>query len=64
MGIALGTDELTSRKIVTEIKRMEDEGYRFDAAEGGALPVSRHRQKGRKAFSASHFDWPIVPLIP
>ncbi|MDO8721946.1 MAG: citramalate synthase [Syntrophales bacterium] len=34
MGIDLGADELTSRKILQEIKNMEDAGYQFDAAEG------------------------------
>jgi 2-isopropylmalate synthase len=34
MGIALGGNGYGSREIVREIKRMEDQGYQFDAAEG------------------------------
>ena len=34
MGIALGGNGFDSQKIVNEIKRMEDQGYQFDAAEG------------------------------
>ena len=34
MGLTLGGNGYDSKKIVTEIKRMEDQGYQFDAAEG------------------------------
>jgi 2-isopropylmalate synthase len=34
MGIRLGGNGYDSRKIVQEIKRLEDQGYQFDAAEG------------------------------
>jgi 2-isopropylmalate synthase len=34
MGIRLGGDGVDSQKIVAEIKRLEDQGYQFDAAEG------------------------------
>ncbi len=34
LGIKLGGNGYTSRKIVEEIKRLEDQGYRFEAAEG------------------------------
>jgi 2-isopropylmalate synthase len=34
MGLTLGGNGYDSRKIVTEIKQMEDQGYQFDAAEG------------------------------
>ncbi len=34
LGIDLGQNNGLSRRIVDEIKRMEDEGYQFDAAEG------------------------------
>jgi 2-isopropylmalate synthase len=34
MGIALGGNGYGSREIVREVKRMEDQGYQFDAAEG------------------------------
>lgn len=33
-GIDLGENEAVSRKVVEEIKRMEDQGYQFDAADG------------------------------
>ncbi len=34
LGIELNTNGFDSRKIVTEIKRMEQEGYQFDVADG------------------------------
>jgi len=34
LGIELGGNGYTSQKIVEEIKRLEDQGYRFEAAEG------------------------------
>jgi 2-isopropylmalate synthase len=34
MGIALGGNGYDSKKLLKEIKRMEDQGYQFDAAEG------------------------------
>ncbi len=34
LGIDLTSDDSVSRKIVQQIKHMEDEGYQFDAAEG------------------------------
>jgi 2-isopropylmalate synthase len=34
MGLTLGGNGYDSKKLVTEIKRMEDQGYQFDAAEG------------------------------
>jgi 2-isopropylmalate synthase len=34
LGIALGDSEAVSRKIVREIKRLEDQGFQFDAADG------------------------------
>jgi len=34
LGIKLGANGIGSREIVTEIKRMEQEGYQFEAAEG------------------------------
>lgn len=34
MGIRLGKNRLETQKIVNEIKKLEDQGYQFDAAEG------------------------------
>ena len=34
LGIELGTNGLDSRKIVSEIKRMEEKGYQFEVADG------------------------------
>jgi 2-isopropylmalate synthase len=34
LGVDAGLDRATSKKIVREIKKMEDRGYQFDAAEG------------------------------
>jgi len=37
LGVDLGLDKAISKKIVREIKKMEDRGYQFDAAEGSLL---------------------------
>jgi 2-isopropylmalate synthase len=34
LGVDLGLDRATTKRIVREIKKMEDQGYQFDAAEG------------------------------
>ena len=34
LGVDLGQDDAMSRRIVREIKRLEDEGFQFDAADG------------------------------
>ena len=34
LGVDLGLDKATTKRIVREIKKMEDQGYQFDAAEG------------------------------
>ena len=41
LGIPLGENGYDSRKIVREIKRLEDEGYQFDAAEGSLALLLR-----------------------
>ncbi|MFP3911421.1 MAG: citramalate synthase [Desulfobacteraceae bacterium] len=46
MGIALGGNGYNSEKIVSEIKRLEDEGYQFDAAEG-SLELLMRRATGQ-----------------
>lgn len=57
MGIDLGTDELTSRKIVTEIKKMEDEGYQFDAAEGSlSLLIKKTTGEFKAPFALESFQ--------
>ncbi|MCK9364283.1 MAG: citramalate synthase [Syntrophales bacterium] len=57
MGIDLGTDELTSRRIVAEVKRMEDEGYRFDAAEGSlSLLIKKATGEFKAPFALESFQ--------
>ncbi len=34
LGIDLTSDEFNTQEIVTEVKRLEQEGYQFDAADG------------------------------
>ncbi|MCX7634849.1 MAG: citramalate synthase, partial [Syntrophales bacterium] len=51
LGIDLGENNGISRKIVTEIKRMEDEGYTFDAADGSlSLLIKRAAGAFRDPF--------------
>jgi 2-isopropylmalate synthase len=45
LGVDLGLDKTTSKKIVREIKKMEDRGYQFDAAEG-SLSLLIKKQTG------------------
>ena len=57
MGIDLGTDELASRKIVAEIKKMEDEGYQFDAAEGSlSLLIKKATGEFKDPFALESFQ--------
>ncbi len=52
MGLALGGNGYDSRKIVKEIKRMEDEGYQFEAAEGSLeLLIKKTAGQFREPFS-------------
>jgi len=41
MGLSLGGDDAKSRRIVEEIKRMENEGYSFEAADGSLALIIR-----------------------
>jgi 2-isopropylmalate synthase len=41
MGLSLGDDDARSRRIVEEIKRLENEGYTFEAAEGSLALIIR-----------------------
>lgn len=57
MGIDLGADELSSRKIVREIKKMEDEGYQFDAAEGSlSLLIKKTTGEFKEPFILESFQ--------
>lgn len=57
MGIDLGADELTSRKIVAAIKIMEDEGYQFEAAEGSlALLIKKITGEFKEPFTLESFQ--------
>ena len=52
MGLALGGNGYDSKKIVKEIKQMEDQGYQFDAAEGSLeLLMKKSTGQFREPFS-------------
>jgi 2-isopropylmalate synthase len=52
MGLVLGGNGYDSQKIVKEIKRMEDEGYQFEAAEGSLeLLIRKTAGQFREPFS-------------
>ncbi len=52
MGLALGGNGYDSQKIVQEIKRLEDEGYQFEAAEGSLeLLIRKTAGQFREPFS-------------
>ena len=52
MGLVLGGNGYDSQKIVKEIKRMEDEGYQFEAAEGSLeLLIKKTAGRFREPFS-------------
>ena len=52
MGLTLGGNGYDSKKIVKEIKQMEDQGYQFDAAEGSLeLLMKKSTGQFREPFS-------------
>jgi len=56
MGIELGGNGYDSQKIVKEIKRLEDQGYQFDAAEGSlALLIKKTTGQLEELFSLESF---------
>jgi len=56
MGITLGGNGYDSRKIVDEIKRLEDMGYQFDAAEGSLeLLMKKVTGQFKEPFSLESF---------
>jgi len=56
MEIKLGGNGYDSQKIVTEIKRLEDEGYQFDAAEGSLeLLIKKVTGQFREPFVLESF---------
>ncbi len=56
MGLWLGEGDERSRKIVQEIKRMEDEGYTFDAADGSlALVIKKATGEFTEPFNLEGF---------
>lgn len=57
MGIDLGADVLISGKIVNAVKKMEDEGYQFDAAEGSlSLLIKKATGEFREPFVLESFQ--------
>ncbi len=55
-GVRLGDDNGLSRKIVQEIKKMEDKGYQFDAADGSlALLIRRATGEFKEPFTLESF---------
>ncbi len=56
LGIDLGKDSSVSKKIVRDIKRMEDEGYQFDTADGSlSLLMKRAVDNLSEPFSLESF---------
>lgn len=56
MDIKLGGNGYTSRKVVQEIKKMEDQGYEFEAAEGSlALLIKKVTGQFEGAFNLESF---------
>jgi 2-isopropylmalate synthase len=57
MGIDLGADKLSSRKVVQGIKKMEDEGYQFEAAEGSlSLLIKKTTGEFKEPFILESFQ--------
>lgn len=57
MGIDLGADKFISRNIVNKIKKIEDEGYQFDAAEGSlALLIKKTTGEFTEPFTLESFQ--------
>jgi 2-isopropylmalate synthase len=57
MGIDLGHDSTISRKIVQEIKRMEAQGYQFEAAEGSlSVLLKKATGKFKEPFRLESFQ--------
>jgi len=55
-GIDLGENDAVSRKVVEEIKRMEDQGYQFDAADGSlSLLIKKAVGDFEEPFSLESF---------
>lgn len=56
LGIDLGGESALSRRIVQQIKQLEDEGYQFDAAEGSLkLLIQKATGEFREPFSLECF---------
>jgi 2-isopropylmalate synthase len=57
LGIDLGDESGMSRDIVREIKRMEDDGYQFDAAEGSlSLLIKKTTGEFKEPFTLDCFN--------
>jgi len=57
LGIDLGAGNTLSKEIVREIKRMEDEGYQFDAAEGSlSLLIKKTTGEFKEPFTLDCFN--------
>lgn len=56
LGVALGGNGYDSRKIVSEIKRMEQEGYQFDVADGSLkILLEKFTQQFQPLFDLESF---------
>jgi 2-isopropylmalate synthase len=56
LGIDLSGDDMISKKIVREIKHMEDQGYQFDAAEGSlSLLIKKITGEFKEPFTLECF---------
>ena len=57
LGIDLGGDNRLSKEIIREIKRMEDDGYQFDAAEGSlSLLIKKTTGVFKEPFTLDCFN--------
>jgi 2-isopropylmalate synthase len=56
LGLDLGSNDANSRKIVREIKKLENEGYQFDAADGSlSLLIKKITGKFKEPFSLESY---------
>ncbi len=56
LGVDLESDEFDSRKIVSEIKRMEEQGYQFDVADGSfKILVEKFTKQFKPLFELESF---------
>ncbi len=56
LGIELGVDEKNTRRIVSEIKRLEQEGYQYEVADGSfKILMDKFTDQYKPVFELKHF---------